>query len=322
MIKYEIGTVKRLTFHVDIPEQIVDPKFRLVVHDKQNKQIFAERCTLKKNRAVSELNFDAEPGDYFVSLQLVRYDKPENDNIHIQKLVIEQKNETKTKEKRKIYYRRKKPVVINKKKTDLATEYDEARIKRDVYKKFGLSEEFSLDEYYQTTREFKHWYEVLKKSNESVLTPAVEPSGQTRPNLGNKKGVITRLTPSAARPVKDSDDIFVQGIDFLTEMDFDLLDDDTELEVFSLLSDFMDYMSEFNEARFSKRTPGHKRVALRKYYRKNKQKILSKMKKRAKTVKGIIHDKERKRRAKYGQRADGSRQTKNNVHPGKSRRVE
>jgi hypothetical protein len=106
----------------------------------------------------------------------------------------------------------------------------------------------------------------------------------------------------------------VQGIDFLTEIDFDLLDDDTELEVFSLLTDFLDYMSELNEARFAKRTPGHKRIALRKYYRKNRNKILSKIRARKKTTQQIVHDKKRKKREQFGQTASGKRQHKKNVH--------
>jgi hypothetical protein len=58
---------------------------------------------------------------------------------------------------------------------------------------------------------------------------------------------------------------------------------------------------------------GSHKVYLRRYYRKNRNRILSKIKQRKRTIHGIQHDKKKARMAARGRRADGSFQKKNNI---------
>jgi hypothetical protein len=163
--------------------------------------------------------------------------------------------------------------------------------------------------------------EFIKKVNETILSTDVARSGQTRV-AGPKDGVLVRLSPSAAKPekdlkyyerIKDSDDLFIQGVDFLSRIDFDLLDDETELKVHELLDDFLYLSDNLDEARFNNRVPLSKKIALRRYQRAHKQRIKNNLKKRKRTIQGIIDDKNKKKREKYGQTKDGKRMKKNHI---------
>ena len=116
--------------------------------------------------------------------------------------------------------------------------------------------------------------------------------------------------------------MFIQGIDFLSRIHFDLLDDDTELKVYELLDDFLYLSDNLDEARFNNRVPLSKKIALRRYQRAHKQRIKQRLKNRKRTIQGIIDDKKRKKREKLGQTKDGKRMKKNHISTsGKNRRA-
>ena len=132
--------------------------------------------------------------------------------------------------------------------------------------------------------------------------------------VGNKDGIITRLSPSAAKyDVKETDDIFIQALDFVSRIDPDLLDDETDLAVYELLDDFLTLSDQIDEAGFNRRVPLSKKIALKRYQRAHKTRIAQRNKNRKKTIAGIIHDKKRKQKEKIGQTASGKRMKKNHI---------
>jgi hypothetical protein len=101
-------------------------------------------------------------------------------------------------------------------------------------------------------------------------------------------------------------------IDFLIELPPDAYgDDDNDLTEF--LKDLIYFMDkDINEAaHYGNRTPSMKKVALRAYYRRNRKRILARIKRNKKKIKNQGHQRKKERMKKIGKRADGTPQKKN-----------
>jgi hypothetical protein len=312
VIKYELNTHKRLTFTVSIPSEIKNPDFRLKIFEDK-KCIYSESCQRIGNKVIGTIHLNDYEKDksYFLELQRFRDDQIANDIILNERLEIIDSSPAQFSEYVKRGSTRKRDRT-----TDLVAEYKRAKLINESKK----SKDDVLLEYDKTLQVWKRFFEEISVS--SVGAAGSHLSGQTRA-VGKKDGIITRLSPSASRPqpVTDSDDLFIQGIDFLSYINFDLLADEQELEVYSLLDDFLFFSEYIEESGFRKRVPGSKRVALRRYQRQHKQRIKNNLKKRERTIKGIIDTKKRKKMEKFGQTKDNRRMRKNHVAGGKSRRT-
>jgi hypothetical protein len=101
-------------------------------------------------------------------------------------------------------------------------------------------------------------------------------------------------------------------IDFLIELPPDAYEDyDNDLTEF--LKDLIYFMDkDINEAaHYGNRTPSMKKVALRAYYRRNRKRILARIKRNKKKLKNQAHQRKKERMKKIGKRADGTAQKKN-----------
>jgi hypothetical protein len=101
-------------------------------------------------------------------------------------------------------------------------------------------------------------------------------------------------------------------IDFLIELPPDAYgDDDKDLTKF--LKDLIYVLDkDLNEAaHYGNRTSSMKKVALRRYYRKNRSRILARIKRKKKKLKNQAHQRKKERMKKIGKRADGTAQKKN-----------
>lgn len=208
-----------------------------------------------------------------------------------------------------------------KKKLDLKQQYEFAKKLNETRRKRDYVP-FDFDIY---DKQVETFLKLIRESGTTVGSSggldSEHLSGQTR--VGPKDGIITRLNPSAARPqdVKETDDYFIQAINLISNTDPDLFTDEQEVEIHELLKDIIYFSDNIDEAGFRNRMSGSKKVALRKYARNNKQKILTRLKNREHTVKQIVKDKKRKKMEKYQQTASGKRMKKNHVSGGDHRRT-
>jgi hypothetical protein len=201
-------------------------------------------------------------------------------------------------------------------KSDLVQQYFDAKYFNDIRRKKEKEQEPKLDDFYSVKTVY---LDMLK---ESVFSVAVVGSGQTRV-VGPKDGIISRFSPSAAKPqrVKESENIFIRGLDFLSRINPDLLTDTQELLVYDFLEDFLHFTEHIDESTFNKRVSASHKISLRRYQRAHKQRIKQRNKNRKKTVAGIIKDILRKKREKIGQNVKGRQIKKNHVSGGEHRRA-
>lgn len=197
-------------------------------------------------------------------------------------------------------------------KSDLVREYFSTKYFNDIKRKEEKELEPDLNSYDKMRNYFLKWIK------ESVFAAAVAPTSSRQ---GDKKhgGLMITRTPSANKPefVKETDSIFVQAMDFISKITPDLFTDDAQdLEVYSLLDDFLHFSEHIDESNFNNRISASHKVALRRYYRNHKQTILARQKKRKRTIKGIIDDIKRKKMEKYGATKTGKTIKKNTVQTG------
>ena len=159
-------------------------------------------------------------------------------------------------------------------------------------------------EFNKAKKEFLDWNKKLL--SETIITPDVAPTGQAR--IGQT--VWTRFTPSASFIGENYQDV----IEFILSNPIvdDLLEDDDLIQLHNILKDYVFLMDQhLNEgAKYASKTDSITKIKNRKRYKRDRNKILARIKRQKKTVQGIAMAKKRERLKNTNLRAKDMKQKK------------
>ena len=159
-------------------------------------------------------------------------------------------------------------------------------------------------ESYKAKKEFLDWNK--KFLSETIITPNVARTGQAR--IGQT--VWTRFTPSASFISENYQNAIQFFID--NQLIDDLLQDDDLLELHNVLQDYVYMMDQqlSEGAKFANKTDAITKLKNRKRYKRDRAKILARIKQQKKTIKGIAMAKKRERLKNTNLRAKDMKQKK------------
>jgi hypothetical protein len=162
-----------------------------------------------------------------------------------------------------------------------------------------------MNDFYKIANEFKDWNK--KFLTDEIITPAVDTAvGSNR--IGT--AVFPRFIPSA-NFVSES---YHEAISFFIDNPLidDLMEDDDLVELHNLLQDYIAFMDRnLNEGSlYTGRTDRITKIKNRKRYKRDRAKILARIKRQKKTIKGITLKKKQDRMSKTNQRTDGKQKRK------------